>query len=349
VIAIEELAIDLGEFSLRDVNLTIEEGEYVVLLGPTGAGKTVLVECLVGIHRPRAGRILIDGQEVTDLYPEERNVGFVPQDYALFPNMTVRQNMGYGLAARRFPARTIAQRTDAMLQRLELTQVADRFPLNLSGGERQRVALGRALITEPGILLLDEPLSALDESLRSELARQLRRIQQQAGSSFLHVCHSFEEASEVADRVAIMHRGTIEQVGTIQQILLQPTSLFVARFTRTRNLLEGVAERSGEGSRVTLAEGTAIVSSAGQPEGPVVVGIRPEEIAIDRGTGDEANRLEATITALSFRPRQIEVELDVGVPLVAYEPWGEGLAVGQKVTVQIRPERVLLFAREERG
>ena len=249
MIDIENLSIDLGEFHLRDISLRIHDGEYMVLLGPTGAGKTVLVECIVGIHRPDTGRILIDGRDATRLYPEERNVGFVPQDYALFPNMTVADNVAYGLKARRLPKAEVAERVERMMRLLEVDHLRERLPLNLSGGEKQRVALGRALATEPRVLLLDEPLAALDENLRSELAAELRRVHQAVRGTFLHVCHSFEEAAEVADRVAIINEGRIVQVGNLDEVISGPASLFVARFTRTRNLLDGRAEPVGDSCR----------------------------------------------------------------------------------------------------
>ncbi|MBN2359216.1 MAG: ABC transporter ATP-binding protein, partial [Deltaproteobacteria bacterium] len=198
MIEIRDLSIDLGAFHLRHVDLAVQDGEYVALLGPTGAGKTVLLECIVGLHRRHAGAIAVDGIDVTRHFPEERNVGYVPQDYALFPNLTVRQNLAYGLKARRAPAAEIADKVNAMLARLGLGALAQRFPVHLSGGEQQRVALGRALITGPRIVLLDEPLSALDENLRCELAGELRQIQRALQGTFLHVCHNLEEALEVA-------------------------------------------------------------------------------------------------------------------------------------------------------
>ena len=354
VIQIKALSIDLGEFSLRDIDLSLKQGEYVVLLGPTGAGKTVLVECLAGIHRLRQGRILIDNKDVTDLYPEERNVGYVPQDYALFPNMTVRKNLAYGLEARRYPAVETEKKISAMMERLGLVELQHRLPLNLSGGEKQRVALGRALVTEPQILLLDEPLSALDENLRSELARQLRQIQKDLGGTFLHVCHSFEEASEVADRVAIMHRGTVEQIGTIEQILRHPTSLFVAEFTRTRNFFKGSAEKTSFGCQVSLTRGPLLVSSEKRYEGLITTAIRPEEVMLLHGESKARKGcFEATVTAVRLRPAYVEVELDADVPLLAYEKWDvsnpQRISVGQKVSVKIRPEAVLLFPRRKKS
>ncbi len=352
MIAIQNLSIQLGEFRLHEIELSLRQGEYLVLLGPTGAGKSVLVECLAGLYRTRPGSILVDGQDVTSLPPEQRNVGYVPQDYALFPNMTVEQNLGYGLRARRQPAAEIQQKVEAALKRLGLTHLRSRFPLHLSGGEKQRVALGRALITEPRVLLLDEPLSALDENLRTELAAQLREIQRDHGGTFLHVCHSLEEAAQVADRVAIMGQGTIEQVGTLEEILARPASLFIAEFTRCRNFITGTAERASDGCRIRVPGGLDLRCRWQETEGPVVACIRPEEVELLYDaplTGDA--HLQATVIEVQLRPSYLELKLDLGVPqgvpLVVHSPWRERRQadnlVGQTVAVHLPPEAITLF------
>ena len=352
MIQIQGLSIDLGEFHLRDIDLAIEPGEYMVLLGPTGAGKTVLLECIVGVDRPRAGRIVIEEQEVSRLYPEERNVGYVPQDYALFPNMTVARNLAYGLEARRVPRPEAETRVQAMMDLLGIAHLGRRLPLHLSGGEKQRVALGRALITEPRILLLDEPLSALDESLRSDLAAELRRVQHALRGTFLHVCHSFEEAADVADRVAIMNDGRIAQVGTIADVLARPASLFVAQFTRTRNLLDGTAERAAGGCRIAIGDGLALASDCGAFDGAVTVGVRPEGIELLRedSPGDGAC-LRAIVTGVRPRPTHTEVELDAGVPLVAYQGSAARAAfhIGDALFARVPPRAVKVFPRQGRA
>ncbi|MFP4058255.1 MAG: ABC transporter ATP-binding protein [Candidatus Brocadiia bacterium] len=352
MIQVEDLSINLGEFHLRDTSLAIQEGEYMVLLGPTGAGKTVLVECLVGIYRPKTGRVLIDGRDVTALYPEERNVGYVPQDYALFPNMTVESNVAYGLKARKRAAHEVEEKVQAMLDLLGIAHLDYRLPLNLSGGEKQRVALGRALITQPRVLLLDEPLAALDENLRSELAAELRRIHGAVRGTFLHVCHSFEETAEVADRIAIMNEGRLVQVGRLDEVLARPASPFVARFTRTRNLLEGTAERAGDGCRVALDGGPSLASAYAALEGPVVAAVRPEDIQLlapDAAGAREA--LSGEVTHVRRMPTYTELEIDAGVPLVAHDRLDGGRrarhAVGDRVALRIRPEAVKVFPREQ--
>jgi molybdate/tungstate transport system ATP-binding protein len=346
VIQIENLSVDLGAFHLREISLTIEDGEYMVLLGPTGAGKTVLVECLVGIHRPKAGRILIDGQDVTVLYPEERNVGYVPQDYALFPNMTVAENLAYGLKARRRPKAEIGETVEGMMDLLGIGHLRHRLPLNLSGGEKQRCALGRALVTKPCILLLDEPLAALDENFRSELAAEIRHIQRTLGGTFLHVCHSLEETTDVADRVALLHEGRLVQVGSIEQLLSRPADLFVAQFTRSRNLLDGFAERTSSGCEIRLANGLSIDSDRDNMEGPVTVAIRPEDIEILRdGTPAPSSEcLRAAVVEVRERPTHTEIEFDAGITLVAYvRRASHGPRVGEIVFIRVLPRAVKVF------
>jgi len=344
MIQIRDLSLDLDEFHLRHVNLTAAEGEYLVLLGPTGAGKTVLLECIVGLHRRHAGTIAVDGVDVTRLFPEERSIGYVPQDYALFPNMTVTENLGYGLRARRLPRAEIARKTESMLSRLGIARLAGRFPAPLSGGEKQRVALGRALVAEPRVLLLDEPLAALDENTRSELAKGLREVQRSVRGTFVHVCHNLEEALDVADRIAIIRDGTIIQVGTPDEVLYRPACLFVAEFTRTRNLLPGRAEGDTAGARVTL-DGGAVLQSAATVMGRIVASVRPERVRVRAGGGAAAAPLCGRIVRVAGKPGHVEVEMDIGGPLFAHLGHGEAAslpAVGEAVELCIAPEDVCL-------
>jgi ABC-type Fe3+/spermidine/putrescine transport system ATPase subunit len=351
MIRIEHLNIRLGEFNLRDIDLQIDEGEYFVLLGPTGAGKSVLLECIAGIYRQDSGAVFINGRDVTRLYPEERNVGYVPQDYALFPNMTVQRNLEYGLKVRKMAAPDIRAKAAAMMDQLGIGHLENRLPLNLSGGEKQRVALGRALITRPGILLLDEPLSALDENLRAQLAEELAKIQRNSNRTFLHVCHSFDEASMVADRIAVMRQGVIEQAGTIRELLAKPSSRFIAEFTRMRNFHEGIAEAAGGGCRIRTASGAVVISDAAGITGPVTFGIRPEEIALlhDNTDADGVNHLNARVVQVRFRPLFLEVELDAGFSLIVYQRMNDDfsrrIAGGDRLRIHIRPEAVVVFPK----
>ena len=352
MIEIRGLAITLGEFQLHDMNLTVHDGEYVVLLGPTGAGKTVLVECIVGIYRQDAGTIMVDGQDVTPLYIEERNIGYVPQDYALFPNLSVVDNVAYGLAARKMPAAEIAAKVEPMLDLLAIGHLRKRLPLNLSGGEKQRTALGRALVTEPKVLLLDEPLSALDENTRSELAAELRSIHDAVEGTFLHVCHNFDEAADVADRIAILNGGTIVQAGTIEEILAEPASPFVARFTRTRNLFEARAEAAGAGSMVHF-EGGHRLACGRRAEGPVTVAFRPEKVILmpPEAPSPGNNCFPGRVLRTRLKPNyaEVSVAVDGGPAIVAYVARSAAYAQatgGAPVLVRIDPADLRLFEND---
>ena len=245
IVQISDLNLQLGDFRLRDFELEVFAGEYLVILGPTGAGKTVLLDCILGIHRPRKGTICLDGKDVTKWLPEDRNVGYVPQDYALFPTMTVEENVGYGPYVRHWPEEKRKARVDELITLLGIEKIRHRLPTALSGGEKQRVAVGRALAVHPAILLLDEPLSALDEIRRSELAREFRAIQKKVGATFLHICHNLDEATEVADRLAIVRNGQVIQIGTVEEVLRKPQSPFVAQFTGCANVFHVSPHKEG--------------------------------------------------------------------------------------------------------
>lgn len=235
-IRVEGLCIQLGEFDLKDVTFEVAPGEYFVLLGPTGAGKTVLIECIAGLHQPAQGRIFLGEREVTHLKPEERDIGYVPQDYALFPHMTVKRNIAFGLRVRRIPRDEIERRIAQLTELLNIEHLLSRYPLTLSGGEKQRVALARALAVHPKVLLLDEPLAAVDESTRERLCIELRDIQRRTGVTVIHVSHNFEETLAVADRIGVMNAGCMVQVGAPEEIFYAPRDPFVAEFTRAENV-----------------------------------------------------------------------------------------------------------------
>lgn len=346
MIELRGLSLDLDDFHLRKVDLSLADGEYGVLLGPTGAGKTVLLECVVGLHRHHAGQVLVDGEDVSRLFPEERQVGYVPQDYALFPNLTVEENLGYGLRARRAPRAEVKTKVEEMLGRLGLKSLARRFPQHLSGGERQRVALGRALATGPRLLLLDEPLSALDENTRADLAGGLRELQRSVKGTFLHVCHHLEEALEVADRIFLVRDGAVVQAGRPDELLHQPRCLFTAEFTRTRNLLRGTAERSGTGSLVRLGGG-AVLQAAAPAEGEVVAAFRPEAVEVLAApVPPRAGELSGRVQRCAMRVAHIELRIDAGAPLVACLGHRELPRLpqpGDPVRLYVAPERIHLF------
>jgi ABC-type sugar transport system ATPase subunit len=213
MISLEHITIRAGAFVLNDVSFTVPEAVYGVLMGPTGCGKTTLVEIICGLRQSEAGRVLVDGRDVTHEPPGNRGVGYVPQDGAMFPTMTVRQQLGFALQIRRRPAVEIASRVAELADHLGVAHLLDRKPQNLSGGERQRIALGRALAAKPAVLLLDEPLSALDENMRGDMRDLLKRVQREHGVSVLHVTHDRSEARQVADLLLVMKDGCVREAG----------------------------------------------------------------------------------------------------------------------------------------
>jgi len=228
MIRTEKIIFQVGQFELKRLSIEIAAGEYFILLGPPGSGKTVFLECLCGLKRLKSGRIYIDGRDVTNLEPRLRNIGYVPQDYALFPHLSVEQNISFGLRVRGRSQDEVAETADM----LGIKQLLSRSIAGLSGGEKQRVALARALVLQPKILLLDEPVCALDEVTRQEVCSQLLAIQRKLGLTTIHVSHNLEEAFSVADRAGLLHHGVMQQVGPMDELVNEPNSEFVARFMR---------------------------------------------------------------------------------------------------------------------
>ncbi len=337
---------DLGEFSLRGVSLEVGDGEYFVVLGPSGAGKTVLLQVVAGILKPDRGRVLIGGVDVTDWPPERRNVGYVPQNYALFPHLTVFENIAFGLRVRGIPEREVRRRVREVAERLGISSLLDRMPRTLSGGEAQRVALARALVVEPRILLLDEPLSAVDPSLRWELRRYLREVHEEFGTTTVHVTHDFVEAMALADRIAVLNKGIVEQVGTPEEVFYRPRSEFVARFTRSQNIFRGRAKPiSSDLSEVVIGSFRLIV--CGRYEGEVLVSFRPESVLVSRREFPTSARnvLEGVIRDRSFEGPLVLLEVEVGGrPIYAYVTRSSfeelGLEKGAAVYLYIKASQI---------
>ncbi|HEY68016.1 MAG: hypothetical protein DRI79_13300 [Chloroflexi bacterium] len=278
---VRDLWVDLKEFHLRQINLEIAAGEYFVILGPTGAGKTVFLETIAGLHQPHQGHILLNGADVTDVPPERRGIGFVYQDYALFPHLSVAGNIAFGLKLRRMGRKAVEERVAAISRLLSIDHLLHRMPGTLSGGEQQRVALARALVVEPWLLLLDEPLSALDPETREGLQRELARLHQALGTTTIHVTHDFEEAVALGDRIGVVNEGRVVQVGSPEEIFRKPGSEFVARFVGVRNIFRGEIHPGEDGYRVLSLDGVkiAVVTDL---VGQMHASIRPEDIIISR-------------------------------------------------------------------
>jgi spermidine/putrescine transport system ATP-binding protein len=295
--------------AVDDVTLAVERSSFFALLGPSGCGKTTTLRMIGGFEDPTAGRVELGGVDVTDVPPYRRDVNTVFQSYALFPHLTVEQNVGFGLQRKKVPKSEARVRVTEILELVQLEGLGRRRPAQLSGGQQQRVALARALVNDPRALLLDEPLGALDLKLRRELQMQLSRIQREVGVTFVHVTHDQEEAMSMADLIAVMHDGRIEQLGPPEELYERPRTAFVAGFLGVSNLLDArIVARNGSVAEVETLEGARLHVPAarldGLGAGEVRVGVRPEKITL-RGSdavaaGPEANALRGRVTDASF-------------------------------------------------
>ena len=285
--------------AVDDVSLDIAENEFYALLGASGSGKTTLLRMLAGFEAPSKGQILLDGRDISGTPPNKRPVNLMFQSYALFPHMTVRANIAYGLEMERLPRAQITARVDDILSVIELTPYADRKPDQLSGGQKQRVALARALVKRPRVLLLDEPLGALDKKLRGAMQLELKRLQHEVGITFIVVTHDQEEALVMADRIAILRDGKLLQSGPPRDVYEHPVNRFAADFIGVMNFFPGVADTGG-----LTATGTRITATS-QTTGPAVAAVRPERIRL--GPGE--NTLTGTVTALAYHGLDLQLHV----------------------------------------
>lgn len=299
-LSIRNLAKSFGSFTaLRDIDLDIRRGEFVCFLGPSGCGKTTLLRAIAGLDLQDSGSIHMGGRDVSHAPPSERDFGIVFQSYALFPNLTVADNVGYGLVNQRRPSRDVAARVDELLTLVGLSDQAKKYPVQLSGGQQQRVALARALATSPELLLLDEPLSALDAKVRLRLRDEMRSLQKRLGVTTVMVTHDQEEALAMADRIVVMNGGAVEQVGSPEEIYRRPATPFVADFVGHMTFLDAVVTGPG---RVRVDELDLLVANATPFDAGtrVRLAMRPEEVRTRGVSSDTPNSFEATIGDLAF-------------------------------------------------
>ncbi len=297
--------------AVEEFNLQVERGEFVSFLGPSGCGKTTTLRMIAGFEPPSAGTISVNGTDITHRPPNQRNVGMVFQAYALFPNMTVAQNIGFGLRIARKPKAEIQARAAEMLELIRLAGFGNRYPYQLSGGQQQRVALARALAIRPQVLLLDEPLSALDAKIRVELRMEIRRIQQELGITTIYVTHDQEEALSLSDRIVVMSAGQMEQVGTPFEIYNFPKTSFVASFVGTLNQLRCTVGDSGRGMVAFDGQTIRVASPIQFPNGArVVMMLRPEELHLGEAGGE--NRLSGTVQSVTFLGAVVRVRVGLG-------------------------------------
>ena len=321
-IRLEGVTKRFGEFTAVDsVDLSIPRGEFFSLLGPSGCGKTTTLRMLAGFEVPTEGRILLDGEPVEDVPPYERNVNMVFQSYALFGHLDVEGNVAFGLKRRKVPKPEIQTRVAEALELVNLSERSTARPNELSGGQRQRVALARALVNRPSVLLLDEPLGALDLKLRRQMQVELKAIQREVGITFVYVTHDQEEALSMSDRIAVMSEGRIAQCGAPEDVYEHPTEEFVAGFIGISNLLEGVV---ADGGQVRLANGITVGAPLpGEVDrgDTVRLSVRPEKIAVDEEIEDGMVRLKGVVEGRVYLgvSTQITVSLGDGARLVALE------------------------------
>jgi molybdate/tungstate transport system ATP-binding protein len=319
MIRIENLSNDWKEFKINNINLQVEDSEYFVILGPSGSGKTMLLELIAGMWPLDSGKIYMDNKDITTLPPEKRGIGFVYQNYMLFPHKTVFENIAFGLKVRKVQDEEIKTRVEEMMDLLKISHLADRLPRTLSGGEQQRTALARALIIYPKILLMDEPLSALDRKTRDELMQELKEIHRKFDVTLVHVTHNFDEALMLADRIAIMRNGEISQVGTSTEIFRHPADKFVADFVGAENIIEGTAKKDGE--RLTIIDtGNISIYSTEQKQGHVHITVRPEDIILSTQKVETSARnvFKGPIRGIIDTGALIKLTIDVGEPLVVF-------------------------------
>ena len=289
-----------GVKALDDVDLTVNSGEFFTLLGPSGCGKTTLLRAVAGFNTHDSGRILVDGKRIDNVPAHRRNIGMVYQDYAIFPHMTVADNVGFGLAMRRRPRQEIAERVARVLDLVQLGGHAQRMPHELSGGQQQRVALARAMVINPQILLMDEPLSNLDAKLRVELRDDIRDLQRSLGITTIYVTHDQEEALVISDRICIMQSGRVHQIGGPQEVYARPATLFVASFVGAMNVMPDLPV--GQGGEIKLGDGGCTVQAlAGR--GTVTLAIRPEDVVL-RARPDKAVVLGGAVDKVTFAGRE---------------------------------------------
>lgn len=337
--------------TLQNIDLKIENGEFFSLLGPSGCGKTTLLRIIAGFETQSGGELRLSGQNVSDWTPQQRPFNMVFQKYALFPHLTVRENIAFGLKMKKVAASDIAQRVQEMLKLVNLTSFSERYPDTLSGGQAQRVALARALVNQPRVLLLDEPLSALDLKMREHMQTELRSLQKKLGLTFIFVTHDQEEAFALSDRIAVMNHGRIEQVSTPVELYERPESQFVAEFIGNMNKMAGIVEEFQDGQVVCSVGGQSIRGRASSKNSfskgqKVSVYLRPENMTLN-GAGDTSYQsMSGKLIQKVFRGDHFEMYLDVHSDLllkVQLTPQESKASVGETLKVYFTAGDVFVF------
>jgi len=326
-----------------------DDGEFVTLLGPSGCGKTTLLRIIAGLVDPTAGTVELDGKDITRVAPQRRGIGMVFQDYALFPHLSIAENIAFGLRERRYARADVAGRVEELLRLIKLPDIGERLPVEVSGGQQQRVAFARAIAHTRQILLMDEPLGALDLKLREAMQRELRGLQRQLGITTVYVTHDQSEAMYLSDRIAVMNSGRIEQIGTGREIYDRPASRFVAEFVGQINLLPAeFVGNDGEYSVMRVA-GTTVrgLKSRGDQDSTAYVAVRPHNVAIVNGTAppDDNNRMDGRIISQVFNGNMVHVQVEAAATIINVEarPSHDPVPDGSTVTLQWEPSDTLVL------
>ena len=332
--------------AVNDFNLSVQRGEFVSFLGPSGCGKTTTLRMVAGFEFPSAGTIEMDGKEITGIRPNQRNIGMVFQSYALFPNMTVADNIGFGLSVARAPKAEIKQRVTEMLALIKLEELGGRYPYQLSGGQQQRVALARALSIRPQLLLLDEPLSALDAKIRVSLRNEIRAIQRQLGITTIYVTHDQEEALSLSDRVVVMNQGVIEQVGPPFEIYNFPKTGFVAQFVGTLNTVKVTVVDPAAGA-LTLGGQTLYAAQPlanHQPGDTIQIALRPELLTPESTGESDENQLTGRVENVNFLGAVVRIQVRVGDTVLLVDEFNN-----PQLAVPVLGDVITLYFRRENG
>jgi spermidine/putrescine ABC transporter ATP-binding subunit len=351
LVKLENTVKEFGNFTaVESLNLEIPEGKFLTLLGPSGCGKTTTLRMLAGFIDPTAGRILIDGEDITKLPPHKRQIGMVFQDYALFPHMTIADNIAFGLKEHKVKQSDIKRRLAELLELVKLIGLESRYPSELSGGQQQRVALARAIAYPPRVLLMDEPLGALDLKLREAMQIEIRRIQQELRITTIYVTHDQSEAMSMSDYIAVMNKGRLEQVGNPTDIYNQPSTQFVANFLGRSNFITGtiIGHRNHQSILETSIGQFDIPRYAGDTNRTVSIAIRPENLKIYHSISEAAviNSVAGKIETMTFTGNLTSIRATVGDKLVLtieIRPKDVSLQIGQDVVIAWRPENSVVL------
>ena len=341
---------------LRDVSIAVKRGEFVSFLGPSGCGKTTLLRMIAGLETQSAGRIIQDGRDISQMPPQQRDFGIVFQSYALFPNLKVTENVGFGLVGSKMPKQQIARRCAELIELVGISEHANKYPAQLSGGQQQRVAIARALAMSPGLLLLDEPLSALDARVRLRLREELRDLQHKVGVTTIMVTHDQDEALSISDRIVVMNAGNIEQFGTPIEIYNKPATQFVAEFVGDITMMSGVVtdSRHVKLGTVDIECPDALDLGIGTP---VSVGIRPEDVTLLDPGASSPNAVSGVVRSIQFSGSSLALKVvaptltdkPVQLRVSASQVADHGLSEGHQVRIGLSAKALHIFPQERAG